>query len=230
MKKISTAIILCAGYGKRLRPLTNNIPKPLLKIKNITLLENTLNLIKLLGITKVLLNTFYLKNQIIEYLRRNDFNLDIDIIEERVILDTGGGVLNLIKSSDENHFIIFNPDTIWSASNIEDIKSMENFYFSNKVKNILLVVNKDKSFDKKLKGDFIFEKNNLINSSVNDYIFTGCQIIDRDIFKNQQNEVFPMTNVWKELEKQKNLYGFESKTKFDHISDIEIYHKLLKDY
>ena len=64
MRKINTAVVLCAGFGKRLSPLTDKIPKPLLKINNITLLENTLNLIKTLGIEKVLINTFYLKKYI----------------------------------------------------------------------------------------------------------------------------------------------------------------------
>ena len=62
--KINTALILCAGFGKRLNPLTLNIPKPLLEINNLTLLENTINLIKSLGIKKIKLNTFYLKDKI----------------------------------------------------------------------------------------------------------------------------------------------------------------------
>ena len=62
--KIKTALILCAGFGKRLNPITLEKPKPLLRLNNITLLENTINLIKELGIKKIILNTFYLKKQI----------------------------------------------------------------------------------------------------------------------------------------------------------------------
>ena len=95
-----------------LDPLTDKIPKPLLKINNITLLENTLNLIKTLGIEKVLLNTFYLKNYIEDFINNKKFDLNIKIIEEKeIILDTGGGTLNLIKNTEENDFISFNPDT-----------------------------------------------------------------------------------------------------------------------
>ena len=64
MQKIKTALVLCAGFEKSSKPLTNKTPKPLLKIKNITLLENTLNLLYKLNIKNVLINTFYLKNQI----------------------------------------------------------------------------------------------------------------------------------------------------------------------
>ena len=64
--KINTALILCAGYGKRLNPLTLVEPKPLLKVNEITLLENCIDLIKSLGIKKIILNTFYLKEKIIK--------------------------------------------------------------------------------------------------------------------------------------------------------------------
>ena len=82
MEKIKTALVLCAGYGKRLRPLTDKMPKPLLKIRNTTLLENTLNLIKNLDIENVLINTFYLKEQIKDFININKFDLNIKIIEE----------------------------------------------------------------------------------------------------------------------------------------------------
>jgi len=62
--KIATALILCAGYGKRLNPLTLNVPKPLLELNQITMLENSINLIENLGINEIIINTFYLKEQI----------------------------------------------------------------------------------------------------------------------------------------------------------------------
>ena len=101
--KINTALILCAGYGKRLNPLTLNQPKPLLKINEVTLLENCINLIESLGIKKIIINTFYLKDKIEDFLRIKKFNVDIKIINDgKVILNTGGGVLNMINFSDES--------------------------------------------------------------------------------------------------------------------------------
>tara|TARA_B100001063_G_scaffold179779_1_gene168911 strand:- start:36 stop:260 length:225 start_codon:yes stop_codon:yes gene_type:complete len=68
--KINTALILCAGYGKRLSPLTLDTPKPLLEINNITLLENTINLLQDLKIKKVIINTFYLKEKIYDFIEK----------------------------------------------------------------------------------------------------------------------------------------------------------------
>ena len=80
--KINTALILCAGLGKRLNPLTLTTPKPLLELKNITMLERCINLIIELGIKKILLNTFHLENQIIEFIKNKKFPIDIQIIKD----------------------------------------------------------------------------------------------------------------------------------------------------
>ena len=73
--KIKTAIILCAGFGKRLMPLTNETPKPLLKINHISLLENTINLIKKLEIKHIKVNTFYLSEKIKDFISSKNFGL-----------------------------------------------------------------------------------------------------------------------------------------------------------
>ena len=157
--KIKTALILCAGLGKRLNPLTLEKPKPLLELNNITLLENTINLIKELGVRKIFLNTFYFKDQIKDYLNNKNFNISINIVEDgSKILDTGGGIKNMINNSNEENFLIFNPDTIWNINYIKSIIQMNEFFENNDIKNILLVVNKKLSFDKKLNGDFNLKK------------------------------------------------------------------------
>ena len=225
--KIKTALILCAGFGKRLYPLTLTIPKPLLELKNITILEKNINLIKKLGINKILINTFYLKEHFISYLKNKNFEIDIHIVEDgEKILDTGGGILNMINYSNDNNFIIFNPDTIWSNDYQDEILKMEKIYFSKKLENIMLLVNKNLSFDDNLKGDFNL-RNNLVSKSMNkDFIYTGCQILNRDIFKNQNIKKFSILNLWNKLIDQNKLHGFESKKKFYHLTSLKTFNKL----
>ena len=229
--KINAALVLCAGYGKRLNPLTLKNPKPLLKLNNLTLLENTINLIKKLGINEIKLNTFYLKDQIKIFIEEKNFDVKIEIIEDgNEILDTGGGIFNMINSLNEENFMVFNPDTVWSIDYLNCIKEMENFYFSKKIQNILMVVNKDLSFDKNLRGDFDLFDNQLNKKKLNQYIFTGCQIINKKVFASIKNKSFSILQIWNDLIKENKLYGYESKNKFYHVTDLEIYNKLLKSY
>ena len=228
--KINTALILCAGFGKRLNPLTIQKPKPLLEVNDITLLENTINLIKNLNISNIKINSFHLKNQIKNFVSKKKFNLNIEIIEDgNVILDTGGGILNLIKESKEKNFIVFNPDTVWNLNYTKIIKEMENFYFDNQIQNLLMVVEKNKSFDKRFKGDFELKINQLSKEKINNYIFTGCQIINKDLFSSFKNTAFSISKIWDDLIKDNKLYGFESLNEFVHVTDLEIYNKLVKN-
>ena len=229
--KIKTALILCAGYGKRLNPLTLVDPKPLLKVNEITLLENCINLIKSLGIKKVILNTFYLKEKIESFVEIKKFDLDITIINDgKKILNTGGGILNMMNSSNDSHFLILNPDTVWNQGYLEKIKGMEDFYFTNQIKNILLLVNKNLSFDKKLEGDFNLLKNKIKKDLQNDFIYTGCQIVNKDLFDLHLVSNFSISEVWNQLVSKNELYGYESLEKFHHLTNLDVYKKLLKDY
>ena len=228
--KIDTALILCAGYGKRLNPLTLKKPKPLLKINEITLLENCINLIKFLGIKKVIINTFYLNKEIEKFISIKKFNLNIKIINDgKKILNTGGGILNMMNSSNDSDFLILNPDTVWNQGYLKKIQDMEDFYFSNKIKNILLLVNKNLCFDKKLKGDFNLLKNKIKKDVQNELIYTGCQIMNKDLFDSYSVSDFSISEVWKNLASKNQLYGYESLEKFYHLTNLEVYKKLLKN-
>ena len=225
--KINTALILCAGFGKRLNPITLETPKPLLKIRDISMLEKCINLIEKLGIKKILINTFHLKNQFYDFLNNKNFNVDIEIIEDgENILDTGGGIQNMIKNSNENDFVVFNPDTVWHNNYKDEILKMEEIYFSKKIENILLLVNKRLSFDKKLNGDFSLE-NNLINKDTErEFIYIGCQIVNKKLFMRNKIENFSVLEIWNNLLDRNQLYGYESHKDFYHLTDLNIFKKL----
>ena len=225
--RINTALILCAGFGKRLNPLTLETPKPLIKLKNVAVLETCINLIESLGIKEIIFNTFYLEDQIHNFLRNKNFKSKIKIVEDgKNILNTGGGIKNMLHHTSEDDVLIFNPDTIWKKNYSEEIIGMEDVYFSKQIKNILLLVNKKLSFDKNLHGDFDL-KNNLISKN-NDkkFIYTGCQILNKKLLSDYKVENFSITNVWNNLIEKKSLYGYESNNDFYHLTDLETFKKL----
>ena len=94
--KINTALILCAGYGKRLHPITLKTPKPLLKIKDISMLEQCINLIEKLGIQKIFINTFYLKDQFVEFLKIDTLSLCIQVHQFAGLFSGNSGSITII--------------------------------------------------------------------------------------------------------------------------------------
>ena len=225
--RINTAFILCAGFGKRLNPLTLDTPKPLIKLNNIAVLETCINLIESLGIQQIILNTFYLKDQIHDFINNKKFKSKISIIEDgESILDTGGGIKNMMKHTNEDNVLIFNPDTVWKKNYSEEIIEMEKLYFSKQLKNILLLVNKNLSFDKNLNGDFDLQNNLIIKNNDKKFIYTGCQILNKKLLSIYKTEKFSINNLWNDLIEKKELYGFETNNYFYHLTDLKTFKKL----
>jgi N-acetyl-alpha-D-muramate 1-phosphate uridylyltransferase len=224
--RINTALILCAGFGERLNPITLDTPKPLLKIKDLTLLDQCIKLIIDLDIKRILINTFYLKEKFYQFSKSHNYKVDIEVVEDGDgILDTGGGILNLINKSNDENFLIFNPDTIWKKTYIKEVNAMIELFFSKKIKNLLLLVNKDLSFDKDMKSDFGLQ-NYLIDQKNKNFIYTGCQILNRSIIEKEKLTNFSITKIWYDLIKNNQLYGFESKIDFYHATNLKIFKKL----
>ena len=225
--KINTAFILSAGLGKRLNPITLSTPKPLLKLNDVTMLENCINTIIKIGIKKIFLNTFHLGNQIKDFIKIKNFPIDIQIVEDGAkILNTGGGILNMINHFTDSDFLIFNPDTLWSEEYVVEINKMEKFYFSNKLNNILLVCKKELSFDQSLKGDFELKEKFLKKDDKKDFIYIGCQILSKKLFKNYEIKNFSISEIWNELLKKDELNGFESFNEFYHLTNLKTFKKL----
>ncbi len=91
-----------------------------------------------------------------------------------------------------------------------------------------MIVEKSKSFDKRMQGDFSIENRILSKSGKKNYIFTGCQILNRKIFENYKIKTFSINEIWGKMISNKELYGYQSKEKFTHLTDLEIYQKLIR--
>ena len=223
---IKYGMILAAGLGKRMQPLTLKTPKPLLEINNYTLLERTINLLISHGVQEISINVHYLPDQIKSFINRKKFKVKITISnEENLLLDTGGGVLKGTQNFGDNPFFVINPDTVWSKHYLSELKSLEVIYLKNN-KPTLLLVNKKLSIDPSFKGDFNLNNEKISKDSENQFIFTGLQIINRSFFSNEKSEVFSLNKVWNKLIKDKNLLGLESNQKFYHLNTSDMYRKI----
>ena len=227
--KIKKAIVLGAGFGKRMYPITKKIPKPLVTINNITLLENSIRFLASIGIKHIVINAHFRHKQFSDFIKNKNFPSKIDlVIEKGKILNTGGGILNASKIFKKQTFFVLNPDTLWRKGYKSEFRNLEKNYKKNK-KPIMLLVSKSKSYDKSFKGDFNLNyKNEILRQKNNKFIFTGAQVINRSFFKYKKIKPFSMNIVWNDLIKNKRLIGIKSKQKFFHINNYKIYKKLYK--
>ena len=227
--RVKKAIILGAGFGKRMRPITKKIPKPLVKINGITLLENSIKFLSSLGIKDIVINAHHLHKEMTNFVKRKKFSSKIRVVvEKRKILDTGGGILNASRKFKKQIFFVLNPDTLWRKGYKKEFRKLEKVYIKNK-KPTILIVSKNKSFDRSFKGDFNLNfKSEVLRQINNKFIYTGAQIMNRSVFKKTKIKPFSINKVWDELIKNKELMGVTSRQKFFHINSYKIYKKLNK--
>ena len=224
--KIKHGMILAAGLGKRMQPITLKTPKPLIQIDNKNLLERAIDLLINHGIEEIVINVHHLPDQIKDFINKKKYKVKILIFEERdILLDTGGGILNATRSF-KNPFIVINPDTLWSEVYCNELKDLEDLYLKNK-KPCLLLVNKNLSFDDSFKGDFNLSNGVISRDKSNEFIFTGLQILDNSVFSFVKEKIFSMNKIWDYLIEKNSLKGSESKQKFYHLNTKEMYHKIL---
>jgi MurNAc alpha-1-phosphate uridylyltransferase len=224
---IKKAIILAAGFGKRLLPLTKERPKPLLEIGGKKLIEYSIDLLSENNITEIIINSHYLHEKISEFITKKYPNISLSY--EKNILDTGGGILNAMSFFEQENFFVLNSDTVWTRSYSGDLHKLKEVFKNGNSKAALLLAHKKNSFDKNLSGDFSLDKNNLLNKSSNDYIYTGCQLLNPNIFNlKKEGDIFSMNEIWNDLIAQESLNGCLSSCSFLHATNLEIYNQLIK--
>ena len=223
---VKHAMILAAGLGSRMKPLTLEIPKPLIKIRSKSLLERSINLLENYGVEQITINVHHLAAQVEKFV--SNFKTKVKIIvsnEKDLLLDTGGGVKEGTRIFGKNPFFVLNPDTLWSNDYLSEMKSLEKIYFESK-KPCLLLVNKRLSFDPSFKGDFNLKNNIVSKNTENNFIFTGLQLLDRNYLDPIDKKVFSMNEVWNNLINNNKLLGLESSQKFYHLNTEEMYNKI----
>jgi NDP-sugar pyrophosphorylase family protein len=189
------AMILAAGLGTRLRPLTNSRPKALVEIAGRTLLEITLSRLRTYGICDVIINVHHFADLILEYLKANDnFGMRVAISREDVLLDTGGGLKKAAyffledSGSPEKPFILHNVDVISTI----DLRRMVQFHIDNQALATLAVQDRETSryllFDEQLqlcgRRSGCDQKTELVRSSqqVKSLAFSGIHVISPRLF------------------------------------------------
>lgn len=196
-KNLTKAMVLAAGFGTRLRPLTEHTPKALVNINGKPMIENVILKLVGCGIEEIIVNTHYLSEQVYEYFSKNDFGIKIQLIHEKEILGTGGAIKNAKKYLDNvENFLVYNVDV---ESDI-DLNDLFEYHVNNSSFVTLAVKRRNSSRSLLMDSNFnlLGMKNKsgkfLYKNHTRDEILTtfcGIHIISSDIFK-----YFPMESIF----------------------------------
>lgn len=232
MTKISQAFIFAAGRGERMRPLTDSIPKPLVKIKNKSIIDYSIEkLNKISDIKKIIINGFYLAEQIESHIKKLN-NPKIIFSHEVDKVETGGG---LVFASDKINFdeplLTINGDILWQEDSISDIEFLSKKWNSEECDILLGLVKKEDYFGYEGNsfggGDFNLSSGNLYKfpETALSHAFVGLQIINPKILKNPPQKCFSMSHFYRSAIGEAGLLhrikGVELKGKYFHIGTVD---------
>ena len=224
-------MILAAGYGKRMKNLTESKPKPLLQINNKELLRHNIDFFMELGCKAIVINTHYLHDQIKYFVEEYYSNSNIQLTHEPTLLNTGGGIKNALSLLGDKNFLVTNADILWKKENKQDVLNFLNKY--EEVQTCKLLLAKDVNFKglKKSVGDFKLENGIVKRWKKNDphLYYTGLQIINPSIFKLIEDKCFSLNVLWDLLIVNRSLGANLSHSTVVHIGDLKAFNQIKDD-
>ena len=226
---IDSAVILAAGFGSRMKEFTKVIPKSLIKVNGKPMIDYAIDILESLKIKNIYINIHF-KPEIITQHIKSKHNTNIIISDETSkLLDTGGGTKKIFLDYNLHKALVLNSDVIWDNTYVSVLKKMINSFNPNSDALLGLVSSKlHRGYVGK--GDFIFHNSNQISRFLPGdkapFNYVGSQIITKDAFREQKNQVFSMNKVWDNLIIQKKIEGFKFDTNVLHVGTKETLLKL----
>lgn len=211
---VDTAMVMAAGLGTRMRPLTNDRPKPLVEVAGKPLIAHTLDKLRLAGVGKAVVNIHYLPNQIVDYLARNARDLDITISDERdLLMETGGGLVQALHFIDADPFYCVNSDAIWTDGPVDALTRLAEAWDGERMDGLLLLVPRERAFNHRGAGDFSLDdmgrpvRRGSAESAP--YVYTGIQLLNRAFLDDAPSGPFSTNILWDRSIAAGRLFGLE---------------------
>ena len=216
------AMVLAAGLGKRMRPLTATRPKPLIEVAGRTLLDRALDHLQTAGVGRAVVNAHYFADQIAAHLAPGRPGLSIALSDEReALLETGGGIAKALPLLDSDPFYVLNSDNLWIDGSVDALHLMAQRWDAAAMDALLLLVPLARATGYEGRGDFHMDPAGVIRvrgeQRIAPYVFSGVQIVARGLFDGEPVERFSMWRVWDRALAAGRLYGVVHQGLWFHV-------------
>ena len=207
-------MVMAAGLGTRMRPLTNDRPKPLVEVGGKPLIQFTLDKLREAGVHNIVVNIHYLPEMMEDYLASEAADFDLHISDERdLLLETGGGLVKALPHLPEDPFYCINSDNIWTDDNVPSLVKMAEMWDGQRMDALLLLVPIDRAFNHRGGGDFFLAEAGRLNrrgdADSAPFVYSGIQLISHNLLRDPPDGPFSTNILWDRARAEGRLFGLE---------------------
>jgi MurNAc alpha-1-phosphate uridylyltransferase len=208
----NTAMVMAAGLGKRMRPLTATRPKPLVELAGKPLVDHVLDRLRAAGVRKIIVNVHYLPDAMEAHLAAKASDFDVTISDERAqLLETGGGLVQAAPMIDCDPFLVVNSDNYWIDGPTDALRLLARAWDEEKMDALLLLVPQARAGNHKGQGDFHLDRFGRLRrrgrSKVAPYVYTGIQIVSKRLLEGAPEGPFSTNILWDRAIEAGRCYG-----------------------
>jgi len=211
--EIDTAMVMAAGLGKRMRPLTATTPKPLIKVQGRALLDHVLDRLRDAGVRKAIVNVHYLADAVEAHVARRAGDIAITVSDERSeLLETGGGITKALPLIDADPFFVMNSDMLWVDGPSDTLRLFATRWDPDKMDALLLLVPQARAHCHCGRGDFHMDSVGRISrrgrGKIAPFVYSGIQLVSKRLFEDAPSGKFSANILWDRSIEQGRAFGF----------------------
>ncbi len=216
-----SAMVLAAGLGQRMRPLTDLVPKPMVRLHQKPLLDHVLDRIAEAGIPQAVVNVHYHADQIVSHLKNRQHPRILISDERDELLDTGGGVRNALGSLGPEPFLVHNSDSLWIDGVESNLIRLARGFDPERMDGLLLLAQSSASIGYEGRGDFLMSADGLLQRrperELAPFVFTGVSIVHPRLFEGAPEGRFSLNQLWDRAIEQRRLHGIRLDGTWMHV-------------
>jgi N-acetyl-alpha-D-muramate 1-phosphate uridylyltransferase len=225
MSKVTRAMIMGAGLGTRMRPLTDDRPKPMVTVAGRTLIDHSIDRLIAAGVNRIVVNVHYKADVLRAHL---DKRRDVEIVysdETEKLLDTGGGVVKAMPHFAGEPFFVINSDSIWAEGGLPPLPAMQRLWDAQRMDALLLLAEMETAMGYEGSGDFVLEADGKVARAKDrieqPYAYPGVQIVHPRLFDNAPDGAFSTNIMWDRAIEAGRLYGTVLEGVWIHVGTPE---------